>query len=91
MALIEEKIDKYLTEASTISLEELEEDPDLMRFIKKIPNYEKQVYFSGIHGFIATFNSIYGDKHRFDPTDLVKLLREKRIRWIDVSAIGFEA
>jgi hypothetical protein len=50
---------------------------------------EKQTYWSGIHGEIVDFNSIYGNIIRVKKNDLKKIMNDKNVRWIDIKAIGF--
>lgn len=81
---------KYLKEASEVDFNDFEKSKqNIITSLVGKGNTNKQQYFSGIHGDIVSFNSIYGNRIRLKKEDLKKILNDKNVRWIDIAAIGF--
>ena len=50
---------------------------------------DKQEYFDGIHGIIISMiDQFGGNQIRLQKKDLSKIMKNKDVRWIDISAIG---
>ena len=87
------KEDSEMNEASPISVEEL--PPDKQKLVKDIfkgttYDFSKQTAFDGIHGQIVTFRDQFGTPSvRLNKKALQKILKDKNVRWVDVSSIGF--
>ena len=84
-----DKIDKYLGEASEVPFDEF--DKDRQKFVTSLvgkKEEKKQQYFDGIHGKIINFNSVYGNRIRLPKKDLKKIMNDKNVRWVDITAIG---
>ena len=84
------KLKEKLNEASPIEFGEVDDSKKkLIQDILGKKDAEKQSYHDGIHGTIVSFNSIMGDKIRVNKKSLQKILKDKNVRWVDISAIGF--
>lgn len=87
------KEDTDINEASQINFEEL--PPDKQKLVKDVfkgTTYDisKQVAFDGIHGQIVMFKDQFGGPSvRLNKKSLQRIIKDKNVRWVDVSAIGF--
>jgi len=81
-----------LSEASQSSFDDV--DPYVKEFIEKLfknTSYklDKQTVFDGIHGIIVNFmDQLNTPSIRLRKTDLKKIMSDKNVRWVDISAIG---
>lgn len=82
-----------LNEASQVEFEELPEDKQkfVTDFLKGTKNKSTdQTFFDGIHGMIVSFRDQLGTPSiRIKKKDLQKIMKDKNVRWIDISSIGF--
>jgi hypothetical protein len=84
------KLKNKLNEATPVGFQEVDDNKKkLVQDILGKKDAEKQTYHSGIHGDIVSFNSIMGDKIRVNKKSLKRILNDKNVRWVDISAIGF--
>lgn len=93
---IEENIDidekESINEASQVDFKEIDDSKKkLIQDLIGKKEAEKQTYFSGIHGDIASLRSnISGtDAIRVNKKDLKRILNDKNVRWVDIKSIGF--
>jgi len=91
--IIKESIDESsISEASVVSYQEVEDR--VKKFVDTLfkgTTYkpEKQEYFDGIHGIIVkTIDQMGGPQIRIPKKDLSKIMKNKDVRWVDISAIG---
>jgi hypothetical protein len=83
--------DTDLNEASPVEFSEIPEDRQklVMALVGK-NDVDNHAYFDGIHGIIVHLKGKYGtDSYRVKKQDLKKIMSDKNVRWVDISAIGF--
>jgi hypothetical protein len=83
--------DTELNEASEIFYDELDDDrKKLVSSIVGKKDAENQGYFDGIHGKVVSFIGMHGERStRIKKKDLQKIIKDKNVRWVDISSIGF--
>lgn len=83
---------KDLSEASEVTFDEV--DPYVKAFVEKLfkgTTYDitKQHVWDGIHGVIVDLYNQFNQRGiRVKKQDLKKIMADKKVRWIDISAIG---
>lgn len=85
------KKQEKLDEASPVEFSEIPEDRQklVMALVGKndVDNHD---YFDGIHGIIVQLQGKFGtNSFRVKKQDLKKIMSDKNVRWVDISAIGF--
>jgi len=85
-----------ISEASEINSDDV--DPKILKFVENLfkgTRYkpEKQSHWDGVHGKIVDMvdqfgGSFGGDAVRADKKMLQKILKNKDVRWVDISSIG---
>lgn len=80
-----------VNEASEMFYPELDDDrKKLVSSLVGKKDVENQGYFDGIHGKIVSFIGMHGERNiRVRKKDLQKIIKDKNVRWVDISSIGF--